>query len=141
MFFFSFLFFLISIFLHLFILSFFCVDYFSLFSKTVANRPSSGLKSRSRKKRPQSGRRLKAPRAATIQAAAARSGGHRWKDSLKKTNFFRSAPMQNRKYGAASARARLQEQLQERVNYTSGRGLVATGNKKLDLSKLLGIGQ
>ena len=49
--------------------------------------------------------------------------------------------MQNRKYGAASARARLQEQLQERVNYTSGRGLVATGNKKLDLSKLLGIGQ
>ena len=112
-----------------------------MFSKTVANRPSSGLKSRSRKKRPQSGRRLKAPRAATIQAAAARSGGHRWKDSLKKTNFFRSAPMQNRKYGAASARARLQEQLQERVNYTSGRGLVATGNKKLDLSKLLGIGQ
>jgi hypothetical protein len=113
----------------------------SFFSKTVANRPSRGLKSRSRKKRPQSGRRLKAPRAATIQAAAARSGGHRWKDSLKKTNFFRSAPMQNRKYGAASARARLQEQLQERVNYTSGRGLVATGNKKLDLSKLLGIGQ
>ena len=119
----------------------FVVDYFSLFSKIVANRSSSGLKSRSRKKRPQSGRRLKAPRAATIQAAAARSGGHRWKDSLKKTNFFRSAPMQNRKYGAASARARLQEQLQERVNYTSGRGLVATGNKKLDLSKLLGIEQ
>ena len=114
-------------------------------SAHVANRPSTSMKSRGgggRKKRPSSGRRLvggrsKSPRAATIQAAAARAGGAR---SLHKSNFFRSAPVNNRRYGGATAgRARLQEQLQERVSYTSGRGLVATGDKRLDLSRMLGI--
>ena len=114
-------------------------------SAHVANRPSTSMKSRGgggRKKRPSSGRRLvgggsKSPRAATIQAAAARAGGAR---SLHKSNFFRSAPVNQRRYGGATAgRARLQEQLQERVSYTSGRGLVATGDKRLDLSRMLGI--
>jgi Ca2+-binding EF-hand superfamily protein len=107
-------------------------------SAYIANRPKSGGVTR-RKKRPASGRRLKNPRAVTIQAAAARAGGHRWKDSLKKSNFFRSAPVHKRRYGAANTRARLQEQLQEKVNYTSGRGLILSGDKKLNLTKLLGI--
>jgi Ca2+-binding EF-hand superfamily protein len=113
-------------------------------SAYIASRPSrdKNMKGGSRK-RPSSGRRLRtagSPRAATIQAAAQRASV-RWQDSLKKSNYFRSAPapIHSRKYGAANARARLQAQLQERVNYTSGKGLVSTGDKKLDLKQLLGI--
>ena len=123
-------------------------------SAYIAARPGgiggSRLKSQAgnnrSRKRPSSGRRLRiassnapATRAATIQAAAARASV-RWKDSLHKSHqFFRSAPVHNRRVGAAKVRARVQSQLQERVNYTAGKGLVSTGHKKLDLTKLLGI--
>ena len=116
-------------------------------SAYIASRPGSNggrnMTGRSRK-RPSSGRRLrtaKSPaRAATIQAAAQRASV-RWKDSLKKSNYFRSAPapIYSRKYGVANARTRLGSQLQEQVNYVSGKGLASANQKKLDLHNLLGI--
>lgn len=123
-------------------------------SAYIANRPTTTSKKRtSQKRRPQSGRRLRVqgmgrptqPFSATVAGGAGAYGaGRTVSPRMKKSNYFRSAPAAKlRKYqakkNAASQKARLAAQLQQGISYTGSRGLVSSGDRKLDLTRLLGM--
>jgi hypothetical protein len=121
-------------------------------SAYIANRPkSNGVTNQ--KKRPSSGRRLRVqglgrptqPFSNTVAGGAGAYGaGQSMSPRMKKSNYFRSAPaakmrMYQKAKNATGQKARLAAQLQQGIGYSGSRGLVTSGNRKLDLTRLLGI--
>ena len=116
-------------------------------SAYIANRPNIAT-GKKQKRRPSSGRRLRIQKAQvsnTVSGAAGAYGpGSTVSPRMKKSHYFRSAPaakmrMYQAKKNQTSHNARLAAQLQREIGYGGSRGLVSTGERKLDLSRLLGI--
>ena len=104
-------------------------------SAYIAARPCAPQRNTQRV-RPQSGRRL---RNARMQSNTIAGRGGPNSTRMKRSNYFRSAPVAQRRFGANVARTRLANQLQERIQYSGNRGLVGAGKQKLDLRTLLGM--